>query len=301
MRFAEVAPYQLIHYMASLVLFVSTMNIKNGHLMAQFQRRKLEDLEQSRPLEKSTILKPKIDYFLMYYFKYVKSIMSLCCRERLEKIIHNKQSAYGDVYYLANYNIYVISGHIFIVDIRVIPKKCITCNLSYSVDIYLDKDDYYATHDGITRLPLKEVSGEMGRLSTIRLYNLPSFGTFLVKYCYGSGSFVMMYNPLIRINELHKSYTSSIESQYMFEVNNEPVFCYKTKQNEFIIADSDDNTLKMVTIHSNVVDGILTFKTPYGDLMGSVGGGIYNYPREWAFVSNSSGLNTKPAIRPADD
>jgi hypothetical protein len=110
----------------------------------------------------------------------------------------------------------------------------------------------------------------------------------------------MMYNPLILINELHNSYTSSIDSQYMFEVNNEPVFCYKTKQNEFIIAYSDDNILKMVTIHSNIVDGVLTFKTPYGDLMGSVGS-IYKYPREWIFISNSRGLNTKPAIRPADD
>lgn len=90
--------------------------------------------------------------------------MSVCCRERLERIKHNKQSAYGDVYYSANYNIYVISGHIFIVDIRDILKRCITCDLSYSVGIYLDKDDYYATHDGITRLPLEEVSGEMGRL-----------------------------------------------------------------------------------------------------------------------------------------
>lgn len=172
MRFAEVAPYQLIHHMAYSVLFVfTTMIILTGHLMAQSPRRKLEDLEQSRHLGKSTILKPKIDYFLMYYFKYVKSIMSLCCRDRLERIKHNKQSSYGDVYYLANYNIYVISGHIFIVDVRDIPKRCINCNLSYSVDIYL----YYATHNGITRLPLKEVSGEMGRLSTIRLYNLPSF------------------------------------------------------------------------------------------------------------------------------
>jgi hypothetical protein len=225
--------------------------------------------------------------------------MSLCCRERLEKIKHNKQSEYDDVYYSANYNIYVIGGYIFIVDIQDIPERCITCNLSYSADIYLDKDDYYATHNGITRLPLKEVSGEMGRLSTIRLYNLPSFGTFLVQFCYGSGSFVMMYNPLIQINELHKSYNSSIDSQYIFEVNNEPVFCYKTKQNEFIIADSDCVILKMETIHSNVVDGVLTFKTPYGDLMGSVG--IYEYPREWTFISNSSGIHTKPAIRPVDE
>lgn len=129
---------------------------------------------------------------------------------------------------------------------------------------------------------------------------MPSFGTFLVQFCYGSGSFVMMYNPLILINELHKSYNSSIDSQHMFEVNNEPVFCYKTKQNEFIIADSDDNISRMETIHSDIVDGVLTFNTPYGDLIGNVGS-IYTYPREWTFVSNSRGLNTKPAIRPADD
>jgi hypothetical protein len=190
---------------------------------------------------------------------------------------------------------------IFVVDIRNVPKKCITCGHIYFVELYWGwPTRYYATHDGITRLPLKEVSGGMGTLSTITLYDLPNFGTFLVKLVnYDSKSLIMMYNPLIQINKPYESYTVAVYIQCMFEVNDEPVFCYKTKQNEFIIADTDNNILQMETIHSNIVDGILTFKTPYGKLIGNVG--MYEYPREWEFVSSSRGLNTKPAIRPADD
>jgi hypothetical protein len=227
--------------------------------------------------------------------------MSSCCQERLEKIKHSIVSSGFIMCYSASNKIYFNGlSSIFVVEIRNVPKKCITCDHIYFVELYWGWPSYYATHDGITRLPLKEVSREMETLSTITLYDLPNFGTFLVKLVnYDSKSLIMMYNPLIQINKPYESYTVEVYTQCMFEVNDEPVFCYKTKQNEFIITDTDNNILKMETIHSNIVDGVLTFKTPYGDLMGSVG--IYEYPREWVFVSNSSGMHTKPAIRPVDD
>jgi hypothetical protein len=228
--------------------------------------------------------------------------MSSCCQERLEKIKHHKQTAYGRVYYSKNYHIYVINGHIFVADIRDILKRCITCDCILLANIYLDKDDYYVTHDGITRLSLKEVGKNRRSFYPVTQHYLPSFGTFLVKLVQSSSKkYIMMYNPLIQINKSYSSLTAfSLEyTHWIFEVNDEPVFCYETKQNDIILADINDNMLKMETIHSNIVDGVLTFKTPYGNLMGCVG--IYEYPREWTFISNSSGAHTKPAIRPADD
>jgi len=200
-------------------------------------------------------------------------------------------------------------GNLYIVDSSGIPKYCAVCGPQCPniVDLYHGWNGVYASHDGVTKLPMKIFPLNLQSFKLMEHYDVPKFGSILLNFN------IAIYNPYKKISKMDY-YEPSIGSS-VFIINGELAVCCWTRENRCIVVDIDGNIVNMEynTGYTICGNGDIVIHTQYGSLSASSSRGFTinrsgvlstdnsnSEYRNWTFNGVIRGSKTKQASREID-
>lgn len=199
-------------------------------------------------------------------------------------------------------------GNLYIVDSSGVPEYCAVCGPQCPniVDLYHGWNGVYASHDGVTKLPMKIFPLNLQSFKLMEHYDVPKFGSILLNYN------IVIYNPYKKISKINY-YEPSIDSS-VFMIDGELAVCCLTRGQKCIVVNINGNIVNMedATGYTICGNGDITIHTQYGYLSASssrgftINRGNLNTAnnsceyRNWTFNGVIRGSKTKQASREID-
>ncbi len=199
-------------------------------------------------------------------------------------------------------------GNLYVVDSSGVPDYCVICGppCLNRVDLYQGWNGVYASHDGVTKLPMKIFPLNLQSFKLMEHYDVPNFGSILLNFN------IAFYNPYKKISKIN--YYDPLIGSCVFMIDGKAAVCCLTRERKCIVVDINGNIVDMeYTIGCSIGgNGDIGIHTQYGYLsafssreftINSSFGIAYNSDCEytnWTFDGKIRGSKTKPASREID-